>query len=90
VLIDFQIALAASPGPLAWLKQRFVRYMQGVDRYHLRKIHRRFRPFDFSPDELALARKKSWTLHAHGLVRRPYRAIRHFVLDRFLKSDREN
>jgi predicted Ser/Thr protein kinase len=89
ILIDFQIALGA--GSARWSPRRllgpFVRYMQGVDRYHLRKIHRRYRPFDFTEAELAAARKKGLIVHLHSYIRRPYRSVRHFVLDRYLTTD---
>lgn len=90
-LIDFQIAFAPRSlrWPLiGWVSHSLLRYLQGVDRYHLRKIHRRSRPEDFTSAELANARKKGWILHVHGhLVRRPYRAVRHFVLNRYLLRD---
>ncbi len=86
VLIDFQIALQAPQKgwSLAALLRPLVRYMQGVDRYHLLKIHRRFRPFDFTSTELEKARRKGVIVHLHGFIRRPYRKVRHFVLDRYL------
>src|SRR5262249_24708353 len=86
VLIDFQIALGCqSRGwSLRRVLQPLIRYFQGVDRYHLQKIHRRFRPFDFSGEELAKARRKGIVIHLHGFIRRPYRMARRFVLDRFL------
>lgn len=85
-LIDFQIALGAQE-QRSWMRVFFrplIRYMQGVDRYHLLKIHRRFRPFDFTADQIEAARKKGWVIHLHGFIRRPYRKVRHFVLDRYL------
>lgn len=81
VLIDFQIALAAGR-----LLQPLIRYMQSVDRYHLRKIHRRQRPEDFTPQELAAARRKNAGVWLHGYIRRPYRAMRHLILSRFLMA----
>jgi serine/threonine protein kinase len=88
-IIDFQIA-----GGYSWrlplLKQigrRILRYMQSVDRYHLRKLHRRDRPQDFTPEELKQARKKGIVLMLHGwLLRKPYRAVRHFILNRFMRA----
>lgn len=90
-LIDFQIAFA--PRCLNWplvgpLAAALLRYLQQVDRYHLTKLHRRSRPDDFSPNALAAARRKGILLHLHGhLLRRPYRAVRHAVLKRFLTDD---
>ena len=88
-IIDFQIA-----GSYAWrlpllrqLGRRLRSYMQSVDRYHLRKLHRRDRRQDFTPEELQQSRKKGLLLTLHGiLLRRPYRAIRHFVLNHFLRA----
>jgi hypothetical protein len=91
VLIDFQIALAAGcwrfPG-LRWLGWRLARYMQRVDRYHLSKLHRRARPKDFSDEERAKARSKGLLLRLHDwLLRRPYRAVRHQVMNRWMRAD---
>lgn len=85
ILIDFQIAL----GPrVRWPLRRFLRYMQAVDRYHVRKHHTHDRPDDFTEVELRQARKKGTILYLHGVVvRKPYRAVRHFVLRRFLMND---
>jgi hypothetical protein len=60
--------------------------MQGVDRYHLAKLHRRRRPFDFTGEELAALRRKGTLLRIHNGVRRPYRVIRHLVLKKFLTA----
>jgi hypothetical protein len=90
VLIDFQIAtsIATRGGPLVralslWL----IRYMQGVDGYHLAKQYSRRRPMDFTPDERAAMERKGWLITAHGWLRRPYRAVRHLVLRNFLMAD---
>lgn len=87
-IIDFQIA-----GGYSWrlplLKQiawAIRRYMQSVDRYHLLKLHRRDRCQDFSPDEIREARRKGLILTLHGLLlRRPYRLVRHFVMNQFMR-----
>ncbi len=92
VLIDFQIAL----GPqlprwpvVGWLARRFLRYMQQVDHYHLRKHHTWDRPEDYTAEELKQARRKGTVLWLHGVVvRRPYRAVRHFVLRRWMLTDK--
>lgn len=87
ILIDFQIALEAPfarwPG-LGWAGRALARYQQRVDRYHLTKLHRRRRPADFSAEEIAEAKRKGIVLRIHGWIRRPYRAVRHFVMRRFL------
>ncbi|MEW4567032.1 hypothetical protein AB1L88_04115 [Tautonia sp. JC769] len=80
-IIDLQIALELFP---RWLGRPIVSYLQRVDRYHLRKLHRRQRPEDFTDAELSSARRKGAILILHSLVRRPYRAVRHFILGRFL------
>jgi serine/threonine protein kinase len=91
VLIDFQIALAA--GTWRWpivrlFGRQLMRYLQKIDRYHLGKLHRRARPEDFSADSLAEARTKGVLLQLHGwLLRRPYRIIRHQVMNRWMRTD---
>ena len=91
VLIDFQIALGPklpSFAPIRWIINRFISYMQGVDRYHLAKHYTFDRPEDFSPEQLRVARKKGLILRLHGVVvRRPYRAVRHFVLRRWMLEE---
>jgi hypothetical protein len=90
VLIDFQIALAGLtwPAPWRWLARPLMRYLQRIDRYHLRKLHRRARPADFTAGELARARSKGVLLLLHGwLLRRPYRIVRHQVMDRWMRAD---
>ncbi len=85
VLIDFQIALDFSgkhlPG-VGSIAAVVMRYFQRIDNYHLTKIHRRRRPMDFAPEEIAKAKRKGWLLHLHGHVRRPYRMVRHRLLKR--------
>jgi serine/threonine protein kinase len=92
-LIDFQIAIRPQtrlPG-VRQIAERFLRYMQQVDVYHLRKNQRRLRPEDFTPDELAASHRKGLLLNLHGLLlRRPYRAVRHFVLRRFLLAEQSS
>jgi len=83
VLIDFQIAIHWRSAPARWLASYFKR----TDRYHLSKLHRRCRPEDFSQDQIADARKKGLILTLHDwLLRRPYRAVRHFFLRRLLHT----
>jgi hypothetical protein len=87
VLIDLQIARAGllSHWPvIGGLSRRFIGYLQRNDRYHLTKLHRRRRPEDFTPEQLAQARRKGLVLTFHGWARRPYRAIRHKVMQRYL------
>lgn len=89
VLIDFQIALrtVAQGWPLLGrLSRSVLAYFQRVDLYHLAKQHRRRRPQDFTPEERQGLRKDKGSLVSlHGrFLRRPYRAVRHAVLDRYL------
>lgn len=87
ILIDFQIALHL-PGTwpvLGAVGRRILAYMQGCDHYHLSKQHACRRPEDYTPEEKRLALNKGVLLRLHGaLLRRPYRAVRHLVLRRFL------
>ncbi len=93
-LIDFQISYAprSRNWPLVgWFSGSFLRYMQRIDRYHLSKLHRRSRPMDFTDEQIAHARRKGVVLTLHGhLLRRPYRAVRHAVLKRYLAGDAES
>lgn len=88
VLIDFQIALrtVGQGWPiLGGLSRVLIRYFQRVDRYHLLKQHRRRRPGDYNAKQHETLRRKGWLLSLHGrFLRRPYRAVRHVVLDRYL------
>jgi serine/threonine protein kinase len=88
VLIDFQIAMM----PKRWLlgvgllAGPVLRLCQQMDDYHLCKQYRRYSP-DTVPDEIRKKGTRSWgvaSFHYH-FIRRPYRAVRHFFLDRFLK-----
>jgi predicted Ser/Thr protein kinase len=91
VLIDFQIALRAGTWRwpvLCFVGQFLMRYMKWIDRYHLNKLHRRARPTDFSEEQLRQARAKGVLLRLHGwLLRKPYRAIRHQVMNRWMRAD---
>lgn len=87
VLIDLQIARAGlySNWPLiGGLSRWLIAYLQRADRYHLAKLHRRRRPEDFTPEQLSNARRKGVILHIHAFLRRPYRALRHNVMRRYL------
>ncbi len=88
-LIDFQIATSFRDLPLLRpLVVKVRRYFQSVDRYHLTKHHRRQRPEDFTVQERQAARARGTLLNLHyWLLRRPYRAIRLFVLNRFLRLE---
>jgi serine/threonine protein kinase len=88
VLIDLQIAISSRfRFPLLrWLGAKILPYMQSVDRYHIGKHHRKDRPEDFTPEELAKSRRKGVLLNLHAwLLRKPYRAMRHFVMGNFMK-----
>lgn len=87
-LIDFQIATTGQfQFPLLrYLGQQMLPYMQSVDRYHIGKHHRKDRPQDFTEAELRQTRRKGLLLQLHGwLLRRPYRLVRHFVMNRFMR-----
>lgn len=94
VLIDFQIALMPKRWPLGVgkLAGPLLRLCQRMDEYHLCKQYRRYSP-ETVPEEI---RKKGTRaggvagFHYH-FIRRPYRAVRHFFLDRFftLKPTKE-
>lgn len=81
-LIDFQISW---PWPIGWLERTVVgrwlcrRFQQG-DRYHLRKLRRRFRPDQLTPQELEESYRRPWTVRAHRRLTRPLTRFRRWVL----------
>ncbi|MEX2121015.1 MAG: hypothetical protein WD847_15595 [Pirellulales bacterium] len=88
VLIDFQIATTFQFPLLRRLGGHPLRYMQSVDRYHVGKHHRKDRPQEYSPAQLRNSRRKGLLLTLHGwMLRRPYRAVRHLVMNRFMRVE---
>jgi hypothetical protein len=90
-VIDLQIALAPRSlhwRTVGWLVRRMLRYMQGVDRFHITKLHRRARPEDFTPEEMRQACRKGLLLRLHGiLLRNPYRAARRYIIKPLLSKE---
>jgi serine/threonine protein kinase len=87
-LIDLQIAREAR---IPLVGRSIIRYLQANDRYHVEKLHRRYRPNDFSgAGRTSAALAKHWTIRLHGRFRRPYRALRHYFLDRFFTRHDEH
>lgn len=89
VVIDMQIALSYRfRFPLLRaFAPRMRRYMQSVDRYHIMKLHRKSRPEDFLGEAFGGVQEKGFLLRLHGwLVRRPYRGVRHFIMNLFMKA----
>jgi len=87
VVIDFQIATMPRHWPLGlgWFAGPLLRILQRFDDYHVCKQYRRYAP-DTVPEEIRQRGKRSGGLasfHYH-VIRRPYRAVRHFFLRRFL------
>ena len=90
ILIDFQIAVMPKNWPLGlgWLFGPLLRLLQRMDEYHFCKQYRRYSP-ETIPDELRKRGKRSGGaagFHYH-VIRRPYRAVRHFFLKRFLAAE---
>jgi len=89
VLIDFQIALRCpSRLPIVrQLGQALVRYLQGMDRYHMLKHHVRHHPESLTVEDWQASQRRGLLLNLHAwLVRRPYRVVRHLVLRCFLMA----
>jgi serine/threonine protein kinase len=88
-LIDFQIATMPRGWPIVfrWFSGPILRYMQSVDDYHLCKLYRRYSPGTV-PDEIReRGTRKGGLLSLHYyLIRAPYRAVRHFVRNRFMRA----
>ena len=89
-LFDFQIAwfVARKHGgalpPARWLLRR----LQRGDLYHLRKLRRRTRPDQLTPEELAESYRRPFWLHAHRWLTWPLQRIRRGVLKRVDPSHR--
>ncbi len=83
VLIDFQISWAPrlDRGPLRGLKRRLLALLQEADRYHVRKLKRRFRPDLMTEAERAAAKRPPWFLRIHRLVGAPLRDLRRKFLE---------
>jgi len=83
-LFDFQISwrwpwsFLRTSAPVRWVGGRF----QAGDRYHLTKLQLRTRPDQFTPEELARARRKPFLVRLHGGLTRPLTLARRFVLKR--------
>jgi hypothetical protein len=80
-LIDFQISWDHGPGFL-------LRRLQREDLYHIRKHHRRLRPDELTPEELAEARKKSVWVRLHRVITWPYFRIRRALFRKLEKDGR--
>lgn len=85
-LCDFQIAWAwprrlgrlGAWGPLGW----WIGVLQRADRYHLAKLERRLRPQGMTPEALAGARRRPWSVRVHRALTRPFQRVRRQLLDR--------
>lgn len=89
VLIDFQIATSFRSGwPLLdWLGGKALDYFQKMDRYHMLKHKRRTRLEEMTSADQRDVDRKGVLLTLHGwLLRRPYRAVRHWVMNRFMTN----
>ncbi len=81
-LIDFQISwrwprrFGGDLWPITWLRRHF----QAGDRYHLRKLQRRTRPDQLTPEELAAA--KPLAVRIYNRLARPLTLARRFALKR--------
>ena len=83
-LVDFQISwswperFGGRLAPMRWLMAR----LQQGDFYHLRKLQRRARPDQLTPEELAASRRRPWPVRLHGYVARPLILLRRRLLRR--------
>ncbi len=93
VLIDFQISWmpkrrgdrrgdARGRSGLGPIRRPILAALQREDRYHFRKLKRRFRPDLMTPEEHEASRRRSGLLSLHRLVAAPLRDLRRWVLDR--------
>ncbi|MCH7872568.1 MAG: hypothetical protein IID33_12795 [Planctomycetes bacterium] len=83
-LFDFQISwhLPRKRGGELWPMRVVRRWLQRGDLYHLRKLQRRTRPDQLSPEELALSYRRPWYVRVHRFVTYPFTFCRRLVLDR--------
>jgi hypothetical protein len=83
VLIDFQISWAPrlDRGLLRGAKRRLLGLLQEADRYHVRKLKRRYRPDLMTTEERAAAKEPPWFLRMHRVVGAPLRDLRRKFLE---------
>lgn len=83
-LFDFQISwqLQRNWGGELWPMRMIRNWLQRGDLYHLRKLQRRTRPDQLSPEELALSYRRPWHVRVHRFVTYPFTWCRRCVLDR--------
>jgi len=83
MLIDFQISWAPrlERGLLRGLKRRLLTILQEADRYHVRKLQRKYRPDLMTPADRAAANHPPWFLRMHRLVGAPLRDLRRKFLE---------
>ncbi len=81
-LLDFQISWPwplgrlADTGPAWWVGRR----LQQGDLYHLRKLQRRIRPDQMTPQELADSYHRPWPVRLHARLTRPLTRLRRRAL----------
>lgn len=81
-LFDFQISWR---WPFAFLRERWpvtaiARRFQAGDLYHLAKLQRRTRPDQFSPEQLAAAKRRPFLVRLHNGLTRPLTLLRRRAL----------
>jgi len=83
-LIDFQISFMLPAG--RWKRSRLARFLlrrlQESDRYHLLKHHRRHRPDQLTPEQLAASRRRPIYIDLHRYLFRPWTLLRRRTLTR--------
>ncbi len=83
VLIDFQISWAPERhwGPVGWLARKLLAVLQREDRYHVRKLKRRYRRDLMTPKEIEASYERTWILNLHRVVGAPLRDLRRKFLE---------
>ena len=83
-LIDFQISwhLPKRYGGALWPARVVLKCLQQADRYHLGKLHRRTRPDQLTPEQLAATYRKPWYIDLHQWLTRPAVRFRRRTLER--------
>jgi hypothetical protein len=87
-LVDFQISWDLAELGDWWLNRWWLRRLQHEDLYHALKHKKRMRPDETTPEELAIATRKSVLIRLHRFVTAPYFKLRRTTFARLRASGR--
>lgn len=87
-LIDFQISYDMHELGNWWLNRIILRQLQREDEYHILKHKKKLAPAEMTPEELALAERKSWPIRLHRFITKPYFLLRRRTFKRLRETGR--